>query len=121
MKIDRYKRHRIHSIKSVIFLLLVGLITIAKAQGTAFTYQGKLSDSGSPASGSFDMQIKLFDTVTIGTGTQQGGTFTATSVQVANGLFAVTIDFGPEIFDGSARYLEISVKQTSSPTFVTLG
>ncbi len=95
----------------------------ARAQTSAFTYQGKLADSGNPASGQYDLQFKLFDTVTLGTGTQQGGTITVTSVTVAAGIFTVQLDFGscPTCFDGSARFLEIAVKQTSGSTFTTLG
>src|SRR5262245_28487987 len=61
------------------FILLILLASAAKpvaAQSTAFTYQGKLSDSGNPANGNYDLQIKLFDTATVGTGTQQGTTQT---------------------------------------------
>ena len=91
----------------------------ARAQTSAFTYQGKLADSGNLASGQYDLQFKLFDTVTLGTGAQQGGTVTVTSVTVTAGVFTVQLDFGPcpGCFDGSARFLEIAVKQTSGSTF----
>lgn len=49
------------------------------AQSTAFTYQGKLTDAGSPASSSYDIQFKLFDALT--DGTQQGDTVTKAAVQ----------------------------------------
>lgn len=48
--------------------------TTAFGQGTAFTYQGRLTDSGNVANGTYDMQFKLFDTATVGTGTPQGST-----------------------------------------------
>ena len=49
------------------FLVSLGLLAMALlhearpafAQGTAFTYQGKLSDGGAPASGSYDFQFGL--------------------------------------------------------------
>ena len=41
------------------------------AQTTAFTYQGKLTDAGNPANGNYDLQFKLFDTPTVGTGAQR--------------------------------------------------
>jgi hypothetical protein len=56
----------------------------ALAQGTVFTYQGQLIDSGNPANGVYDFQFKLFDTVTVGTGTQFGGTVTSPTVQVTS-------------------------------------
>src|SRR5262244_1007326 len=77
------------------FLFVSTLAGKGAAQTTAFTYQGKLTDSGNPANGNFDMQFKLFDTVTVGTGTQQGTTVTVSNVAVTAGLFTVQIDFGP--------------------------
>src|SRR6266496_181872 len=93
------------------------------AQATVFTYQGKLIDTGVPASGNYDMQFKLFDTPTVGTGFQQGATLTAPNVAVTAGIFTVQLDFGAcaSCFNGSARFLEIAVKKTSDSTFTTLG
>jgi hypothetical protein len=39
----------------------------AFAQTTAFTYQGRLTDAGNPASGNYDLQFKLFDAPSGGT------------------------------------------------------
>ena len=106
---------------------LIGLLLLASAaaygQGTAFTYQGKLTDSGTPTSGQFDFQFKLFDTAIVGTGIQQGATLTPPPVTVTAGLFTVPLDFGvcPTCFNGAARFLEIAVKPTSGGTFTTLG
>ena len=49
-------------------------LSTAHAQGTAFTYQGRLNDGGSPASGSYDLTFALFDAAT--SGNQVGGTVT---------------------------------------------
>ena len=38
----------------------------APAQTTAFTYQGQLTEAGTPANGSYDLQFKLFDSGTVG-------------------------------------------------------
>ena len=86
-----------------LMILLAMVANSARAQTSAFTYQGKLADSGNPASGQYDLQFKLFDTVSVGTGTQQGGTVTLTSVTLVAGLFTVQLDFGscPACFDGS--------------------
>lgn len=70
---------------------------VAFAQGTAFSYQGRLTDAANPADGLFDMQFKLFDTPTVGTGTQQGSTITNPSVQVAAGIFTVQLDFSHQL------------------------
>src|SRR5262245_56521817 len=79
----------------------------AFAQTTAFNYQGKLTDAGNLANATYDMQFKLFDTATVGTGTQQGATITNLAVQVTAGSFSLPLDFGATVFDGSARFLEI--------------
>jgi len=74
--------------------LLLYVSTTAFAQGTVFTYQGKLTDSATPANGQYDFQFKLFDTQTVGTGTQLGTTLTVSNVTVTAGIFTVQLDFG---------------------------
>src|SRR5262249_12800445 len=106
---------------SLLALTFLHLPLAALAQGTAFTYQGKLTDSGNLANGNYDLQFKLFDTVTVGTGTQQGSTVTVSNVPVTSGTFIVQLDFGAGVFGGALRFLEIAVKQTSGSTFTTLG
>jgi hypothetical protein len=88
-------------------LLLAGLRQAA-AQGTAFTYQGQLNDSGRPASGIYDLQFALFDAAT--NGNQVGGTVTNLAIGMTNGLFTTTIDFGPGIFTGGNYWLQIGVE-----------
>ena len=87
------------------------------AAGTAFTYQGQLNFSNSPANGQYDFEFKLFNALT--GGTQTGTTQTALNVNVANGLFTVQIDFGP-MFGGQALWLEIGVRQANTGNYVTL-
>ena len=84
--------------------------------GTAFTYQGRLTDDGSPANGPYDFEFKLYD----GSGTQVGSTVTVDDKDVADGLFTVELDFGSDIFTGDARYLEISVRPGSGGAYTTL-
>ena len=85
--------------KSKCLLLLASLICSlftaanpAFAQGTAFTYNGRLNVGGSPANGYYDLTFTLFSVVS-GAG-QVGGTLTQAPVAVSNGLFNVTLDFG---------------------------
>jgi hypothetical protein len=47
----------------------------ARAQTTAFTYQGRLTDMGAPASGSYDLQFLLYDALTDGTQIGLDGVF----------------------------------------------
>jgi hypothetical protein len=114
-----------HSINSLmlcaITLLALWAAQSVLAQTTQFTYQGKLSDTGAPASGQYDFQFKLFDTATVGTGIQQGSTVAVSNVTVTVGIFTVQIDFGAGVFPAAAnRFLEIAVKQTSGSSFTTL-
>jgi endosialidase-like protein len=94
----------------VLSLLIWTLATSAvMAQTTAFTYQGRLIDAGSAATGNYDLQFKLFDV----TDAQQGPTLTLDDVPVTNGVFTVQLDFG-DVFDGGARSLEIGVRAGAS-------
>ncbi len=101
-------------------LLLAAYAVSVQAQTTAFTYQGKLVDNGNLANASYDIQFKLFDTVTVATGVQQGSTVTLAAVQVANGIFTVQLDFGAAAFPGTDRFLEIAVKPAGGPSYTTL-
>jgi hypothetical protein len=96
-------------------MLFLGSVNATLAQTTAFTYQGKLSDGASPANGNYDMQFKLFDTATVGTGIQQGPTITNPSLPVTAGIFTVQLDFGLAPFSGPPRFLEIGVRPAGSP------
>jgi hypothetical protein len=87
------------------------LLGTVQAQTSAFTYQGRLSDGATTASGSYQMQFRLFDAVT--EGTQIGATQTYTNVVVTSGVFAVTLDFGASAFPGPDRFLEIKVRADS--------
>jgi hypothetical protein len=91
-------------------ILWLVVTIVANAQGTAFTYQGKLTDAGNPANGTYDLQFKLFDSPTVGTGAQQGSTITNPTVQVTAGIFTVTLDFSASVFTGPLRHLEIGVR-----------
>jgi hypothetical protein len=105
-------------------LLLIGagltgnLTLTAFAQGTAFTYQGRLNSGPNPANGHYDLQFGIYDAVN--NGTQQGSFVTNSATAVSNGLFTVTLDFGNEFPAGVSRWLDISVRTNGAATFVTL-
>jgi hypothetical protein len=88
------------------------------AQGTAFTYQGRLNDGGSPAQGVYDLQFAIYDALS--GGAQVGISLTNAATPLANGLFTVTLDFGGSVFTGNARWLEIGVRTNSGGAFTTL-
>jgi len=80
--------------------------------GTAFTYQGYLTDGGSPANGDYDFEFELYDDPD--TGTQVGDIVTVDGKIVTDSLFTVELDFGSGIFTGEALYLEIGVRPGGS-------
>lgn len=93
---------------SIVFLIGVVIPTeLLLGQGTAFTYQGQLTDAGSPANGDYDLNFRIFDADV--DGNQYGVDYPLAGVAVANGLFTVVLDFGPGIFTGVPLWLEIEV------------
>lgn len=92
------------AIAATLFLALLSICPLLHAQGTAFTYQGRLMESNAPANGSFEFEFSLYDAATGGTNL---GTLTLEETPVVNGLFAVLLDFGPGKFNGQPRWLEI--------------
>jgi photosystem II stability/assembly factor-like uncharacterized protein len=84
------------------------LAASAALLGTAFTYQGQLQQSDSPANGTYDFQFGLWNDPA--TGSLIGATQALSAINVNNGLFTVTLDFGAGAFNGDARWLQISVR-----------
>lgn len=116
-------KHRVHqsqqdpnrtSLLTTISLILLffAFCLPAFAQGTAFTYQGRLADQGSPANGLYDLQFVVWDALTLGN--QVGVIVTAPDVPVTNGLFAVAVDPGASVFTGPPRWLEVGVRPGAS-------
>ena len=97
--------------QSILCALLYPFVFLAPekicAQGTAFTYQGQIYDSGGPANGTYDLSFQLYNALTGGTAV--GPTVTNSARAVSNGLFVVTLDFGPGIFTGPNYWLDVSV------------
>jgi hypothetical protein len=101
-------------------LALAAGATSALAQGTAFTYQGKLESAGEPVSSLADIQFSLF-TADAG-GSQVGSTQTLSNVTVTNGLFTTPVDFGVNPYTtGQNLFLQIAVRNPAgSGPFVPL-
>jgi hypothetical protein len=93
-------------------------ISTARAQGTAFSYQGRLNDHGGPANGSYDLRFKLF-VDSLGN-TQTGSAIAITNVPVANGLFQVSVDFGAGVFNGTYYWLEVDVRTNGLGAYINL-
>jgi hypothetical protein len=73
-------------------------LALADPLGTAFTYQGRLTQGGSAANGSYDLRFILYD-AEFG-GSQQGNILTNSAVAVSGGLFTTALDFGATAFGG---------------------
>jgi hypothetical protein len=99
-------------------LSLLGGITQAAPLGTAFTYQGQLRDSVNPADGTYDLRFTIYAAASGGMAV--AGPITNSLVGVTNGLFALTLDFGPGVFVGEACWLEIGVRTNGGGAFTTL-
>src|ERR1043166_1366732 len=104
------QNRRMKTLKAILTstLLFVSALASAFAQGSAFTYQGRLNDGANPANGTYDLRFGIFDLPS--GGSALATPITSAAIGVTNGLFAVTLDFGAGVFDGSARWLEIGVR-----------
>jgi hypothetical protein len=99
-----------------VFLLLLSSSLLA--QTTAFTYQGKLTDSGPTPPATYQMQFRLYDALS--NGNQIGGAIDIGTVAVSDGVFAVTLDFGANVFTGGGRFLDIGVRRNAGEQYTTL-
>ena len=88
------------------------------AQGTAFTYQGRLNQGGNPAQGIYDLRFAIYDAAS--GPAQVGNALTNAATEVTNGLFTVTLDFGGGVFTGNPRWLDVSVRTNGGGAFTTL-
>ena len=87
-------------------------LSTARAQGTAFTYQGVLSQNGAAINGSNDLTFTLYNAVSAGA--TVGASNVVNDLVMSNGLFTVTLDFGAGAFDGTARWLQIAARPGAS-------
>ena len=101
-----------------IFLFVLGIVfslanvSYATPLGTAFTYQGRLFDTESPANGVYEFEFKLYDAVE--DANQLGWTNSFRGADVIDGYFTLQLDFGADVFTGDARWLEIGVRPSGT-------
>jgi hypothetical protein len=93
--------------------VLPTLAALAQPLTTAFTFQGRLDNAGSPANGVYDFQFALFDAPA--GGSQLGTTLCSDNVAVSGGIFTAPLDFGSQ-FTGSQRFLEVRVRHDTGLT-----
>jgi hypothetical protein len=100
-------------------LLALCAVETIHAQGTAFTYQGRLGDGGNPANGIYDFRFSIYDS-TNNPGTFIAGPVTNSAVAVTNGLFTTQMDFSSGVFNGLDRWLQIAVRTNGAAIFTNL-
>jgi hypothetical protein len=92
------------------------IATNSSAQGTAFTYQGRLNSSGAAVNGLYNLTFRLHDT---NVGGSALGSLTNNAVAVSSGLFTTVLDFGG-VPDGRLYWLELGVRTNGIGSFTTL-
>lgn len=111
------------SARRLVLAILVGSCVLpssvgSQALGTAFTYQGQLTESGAPATGLYDLQICLFDSPSNPAPIACLPDFD--NVPVEDGVFTVALDFGAAVFVGQQRFLELRVRPGASSAGYTI-
>jgi hypothetical protein len=110
-------------------LLTIGLIgwlpaNAQTALSQEFTYQGRLVHNGAPVAGPTDMRFRLLNSngeVVAGPLVFNGTAGSPAPINVDDGLFAATLNFGAESFNGDALWLAIEVRHpTGSGSYTTL-
>jgi hypothetical protein len=101
----------------IIMLAMLSTFQQVAAQGTAFTYQGRLNTGNIPANGNYDLAFTLYNSS--GGGTVAGPVINSATT-VSNGLFTTTIDFGAQVFNGSGTWLGIAVRTNGNGAFSAL-
>lgn len=95
---------------TLVALVLSSAATLA--QSTAFNYTGCLLEGNAPANGSNDLQFILYAAPS--GGLPLGSALMLSNTPVNNGIFVVSLDFGGTVFNGNARWLEISARPGGS-------
>jgi len=80
----------------------------ADPAGTAFTYQGHLTDNSIAVNALYNFKFQLYDDPNHSLN-QIGSEVIKNDVTVAEGRFTVKLDFGSDAFNGDKRWLEIAV------------
>jgi hypothetical protein len=89
--------------------VMIAGVNVLNAQTTRFVHKGDLPNTVTPATGIFEMEVRLFDAVS--DGNQIGSVYQASSVNVKNRAYSVELDFGSAAFPGADRFLEVSIRR----------
>ncbi len=106
-----------YSLFASLFAVCLCLLSSA-AQAQSFTYQGKLSSGGDPATTPHDVQFRVFNALS--GGQQVGGVTTAFSLSPVDGVFTATVTPGNGVFTGPDRWLELAIRPAGIGSYTTL-
>lgn len=102
----------------MLFLLLACAALAALAQSaTTFTYQGRLYNNGQLANGNYVLRVRPYTAAT--DGTALASSLDTPALNVIDGIFSTTLDFGSAVFTGGPVFLDIQVQAPAS-SFVQL-
>lgn len=106
-------------IVNICFLIfsLVGCGGAVFSQTGEFSYQGRITEMGSPVTGIRFFRFTLFDE----NGAAIPGAVSEQTLQVNSGIFSATLNFGaPAFFAGANRTLQIEVKINAGDVYTLL-
>ena len=105
--------------KKISTIIMFLVVLNAYAIDHTFSYQGQLTDAGSPANGTYDVAIQAFDAVQFGN--TVGDVSVHNGVNVSDGVFTIeAVDLGSNTFDGLDIWLQISVKRSIDSNYTAL-
>ena len=111
---------RMNTAVKIALLVAAALSMYASSVGAApppVTYQGQLKFDGAPVNGRGDFIFELYDAEVDG---RLIASVELAGVEVVNGLFTVELNFyRADVFDGSPRWLEISVRTSVGSATLT--
>jgi hypothetical protein len=103
-----------------ISFLILSLVVCGGAgfgQTSEISYQGRLAESGNPVTGTRFFRFTLFDE----NGVAIPGAVSEQTLQVSNGIFSATLNFGAPVFvSGANRSLQIEVKINAGDAYTLL-
>ncbi len=105
-------RQRLLALAILTCATLFPRFSTALAQGTAFTYQGRLNDSNGPVTGLFDFEFRIFDAASAGIDLSDPPVLLE-EMSVTNGVFTALLSF-EGAFTGADRFLDIGVRPGNS-------
>jgi len=95
----------------MIVAIVLATATLASGRSPAdpsFTYQGVVRYGGSPINGSADLIFTLHDSAA--GGLQVGNTLIVFNANLVNGLLTVDLNFGPGVFNGDGRWMQVRLR-----------